>query len=249
MSGLVITGMTLVPKHPLAQPKRLSILFCPISRGDISHQCMTRWRSAEACWRMMAAGAAGGGVPTARGGSLAREPDVSLIGTVDGASPVIHPSAWVAPDAVVVGRVTLGRSASIWYGAVLRADSSEIVVGPECNVQDHCCLHVDDGEPVLLAERVSLGHRATVHGAQVETGALIGIGAIVLGRARVGAGALVAARRGPGDLRRYAGSLRRPGCAAPRGILGVISEIPETAVRGSEKRETATYAGIIRQHC
>ncbi len=177
----------------------------------------------------MAAGAAGGGVPAARGGSLAREPDVSLIGTVDGASPVIHPSAWVAPDAVVVGRVTLGRSASIWYGAVLRADSSEIVVGPECNVQDHCCLHVDDGEPVLLAERVSLGHRATVHGAQVETGALIGIGAIVLGRARVGAGALVAA-----------GAIVLPGTTVPAGVL--FAGVPGRVVRELTDADRATFA-------
>jgi carbonic anhydrase/acetyltransferase-like protein (isoleucine patch superfamily) len=164
-------------------------------------------------------------------GGKGREPGpVSLIGTVDGASPLIHPSAWVAPGAVVVGRVTLGRSASIWYGAVLRADSSEIVVGPECNVQDHCCLHVDDGEPVLLAERVSLGHRATVHGAEVETGALIGIGAIVLGRARVGAGALVAA-----------GAIVLPGTTVPAGVL--FAGVPGRVVRELTEADRATFAG------
>src|ERR1700685_3021632 len=127
------------------------------------------------------------------GGQEGSEP-VSLIGTVDGAAPIIHPSAWIAPGAVLVGKVTLGRSASVWYGAVLRADEDEIVIAPESNIRDHCCLHTDDGEPVLLAERVSLGHRAMVHGARVEAGALIGVGAIVLGRGRVGAGAPVAAR-------------------------------------------------------
>ena len=71
---------------------------------------------------------------------------------------------------------------------MLRADDDEIVVGPDCNIQDLCCLHVDEGEPAILADRVSLGHQAIVHGAHVEAGALIGIGAIVLGRARVGAG-------------------------------------------------------------
>jgi len=101
---------------------------------------------------------------------------VSLIGSIDGIAPSIHPEAWIAPGAVVVGRVTVDRAASVWYGSVLRADDEEIVVGAECNIQDLCCLHVDPGEPVILEERVSVGHRATVHGAYVAAGALIGIG-------------------------------------------------------------------------
>lgn len=152
-----------------------------------------------------------------------------LIGTVDGTGPVIHPGAWVAPGAVVVGRVTLGRSASVWYGAVLRADADEIVVGPDCNIQDQCCLHVDEGEPVLLAERVSLGHRAVVHGARVEAGALIGIGAIVLGRARVGAGALVAA-----------GAVVLPGATVPAGVL--YAGVPGRVVRELTDQDTAAIA-------
>src|SRR5580693_3725043 len=118
---------------------------------------------------------------------------MSLIGSIDGIAPSVHPEAWIAPGAVLAGRVAVGRGASIWYGSVLRADDDEIVVGAECNIQDLCCLHVDPGEPVILGERVSLGHRAMVHGALVGDGALIGIGAIVLGRARIGAGSLVAA--------------------------------------------------------
>ena len=161
-------------------------------------------------------------IGSGRDGSTAWRPGkaepVSRIGTLDGSGPVIHPSAWVAPGAVLVGRVTLGQLASVWYGAVLRADDDEIVVGPECNIQDHCCLHADDGEPVLLAERVSLGHRAMVHGARVETGALIGIGAIVLGRARVGAGALVAA-----------GAVVLPGVTVPAGVL--FAGVPGRVVR------------------
>ena len=115
------------------------------------------------------------------------------LGTLDGVTPSVHPDAWIAPGVVLVGRVTVGRAANVWYGSVLRADEDEIMVGPECNIQDQCCLHVDPGEPVILDERVSLGHRATVHGAHVGAGALIGIGAVVLGRARIGAGSLVAA--------------------------------------------------------
>ena len=117
---------------------------------------------------------------------------MGLLGSLGGSAPSVDPSAWIAPGAVVVGRVTVGRDASIWYGTVVRADEDEITIGPECNIQDLCCLHVDEGEPVVLESRASLGHRAVVHGAHVGAGALIGIGAIVLGRARIGAGALIA---------------------------------------------------------
>jgi carbonic anhydrase/acetyltransferase-like protein (isoleucine patch superfamily) len=134
------------------------------------------------------------------------------------ADPSIHPEAWVAPGAVVVGRVTLGRAASVWYGSVLRADEDEIIVGAESNIQDLCCLHADPGEPVVLAERVSLGHGAVVHGAHVETGALVGIGAIVLGRARIGAGALIAA-----------GTVVLPGSLVPDGVL--FAGVPGRVVR------------------
>ncbi len=132
----------------------------------------------------------------------------NLIGSLGDDRPVIHPEAWVAPGAVIVGNVTLGRASSVWYGSVLRADDEAIVVGAEVNIQDLCCLHVDPGEPVTLEDRVSLGHRATVHGAYVEAGALIGVGAIVLGGARVGAGTLVAA-----------GAVVPPGTALPAGVL------------------------------
>ncbi len=158
-----------------------------------------------------------------------------MIGSVDGASPVIHPEAWVAPGAVVVGQVTLGRGTSVWYGSVLRADDDEIVVGPECNIQDQCCLHVDAGEPVILAERVSLGHRAMVHGAHVEAGALIGIGAIVLGRARIGAGSLVAA-----------GTVVRPGQEIPPGVL--VAGVPGRVVRELTDADRATFADTAAQY-
>ncbi len=132
----------------------------------------------------------------------------NLIGSLGDNRPVIHPQAWVAPGAVIVGNVTLGRASSVWYGSVLRADDEAIVVGADVNIQDLCCLHVDPGEPVTLEDRVSLGHRATVHGAYAEAGALIGIGAIVLGGARIGAGTLVAA-----------GAVVPPGTALPAGVL------------------------------
>jgi carbonic anhydrase/acetyltransferase-like protein (isoleucine patch superfamily) len=143
---------------------------------------------------------------------------MGFLGSLGEAIPSIDPEAWIAPGAIVVGRVTVGRAANVWYGAVLRADDDEIVIGPECNIQDLCCLHVDAGEPVVLGERVSVGHHATVHGARVEAGALIGIGAVVLGRAQVGAGSLVAA-----------GTLVRPGTQVPPGVL--FAGVPGRVVR------------------
>jgi carbonic anhydrase/acetyltransferase-like protein (isoleucine patch superfamily) len=152
-----------------------------------------------------------------------------LVGSLDADVPAIHPDAWVAPGAVVVGRVTLGRASSVWYGSVLRADEDEIVIGAECNIQDLCCLHVDPGEPAVLEDRVSLGHHATVHGAYVETGALVGIGAIVLGRARVGAGTLVAA-----------GTVVLPGTRLPAGVLA--AGVPSRVVRELTDADRESFA-------
>lgn len=153
----------------------------------------------------------------------------ALIGSLGDTVPSIHPQAWIAPGAVVVGRVTLGPGVSVWYGSVLRADDDEIAVGRDCNIQDQCCLHVDPGEPVVLAERVSLGHRATVHGAEVGAGALIGVGAIVLGGARIGEGALVAA-----------GTVIRPGQQVPAGVL--VAGVPGRVVRELTDADRRSFA-------
>ncbi|MCO6008375.1 gamma carbonic anhydrase family protein [Actinoallomurus purpureus] len=143
--------------------------------------------------------------------------------------PDIHPEAWVAPGAVVVGRVRLGRAANVWYGSVLRGDDEDIIVGEECNIQDLCCLHADAGMPAVLEDRVSLGHKAMVHGAHVETGSLIGIGAIVLNGARIGAGTLVAA-----------GALVGPGKKIPSGVL--VAGVPGKVVRELNDDDRAVLA-------
>ncbi|MEW2354982.1 gamma carbonic anhydrase family protein [Spirillospora sp. NPDC029432] len=143
---------------------------------------------------------------------------MSYVGSLGEIEPRIHPEAWIAPGAVVVGRVTLGRASSVWYGSVLRGEDEEIVVGEECNIQDLSCLHADPGLPAILEDRVSLGHKAMVHGAHVETGSLIGIGAIVLNGARVGAGTLIAA-----------GALVPPGKKIPSGVL--VAGTPGKIVR------------------
>ena len=107
--------------------------------------------------------------------------------------PCIDPAAWVAPSAVVIGDVRLAAGASLWPTAVARGDVSTIAVGERSNVQDGAVLHGDENLPVRIGADVTIGHRAVVHGATLEDGCLIGIGAIVLNGVTVGAGALVAA--------------------------------------------------------
>ena len=107
--------------------------------------------------------------------------------------PRLHPQAWVASSAVVIGDVQLAAGASLWPTAVARGDVCPIVVGPGSNVQDGAILHGDPDQPVTIGADVTIGHRAVVHGATLEDGCLIGIGAIVLNGVTVGAGALVAA--------------------------------------------------------
>jgi carbonic anhydrase/acetyltransferase-like protein (isoleucine patch superfamily) len=151
------------------------------------------------------------------------------IAALDDATPDLHPEAWVAPGAVVVGAVRLGRAASVCYGSVLRGDGGRVEGGARCNNQDLCCLHADPGEPAILEDRVSLGHKAMVHGAYVEAGALVGIGAIVLGGARIGAGSLIAA-----------GALVPPGKTIPAGVL--VAGVPGKIVRELTEADRASFA-------
>ncbi|QEY33297.1 gamma carbonic anhydrase family protein [Synechococcus sp. RSCCF101] len=107
--------------------------------------------------------------------------------------PTIDPEAWVAPQALVVGDVTLEAGASLWPMAVARGDLSAIHVGAGSNVQDGAVLHGDPDQPVRIGADVTVGHRAVIHGATLADGCLIGIGAVVLNGVHVGEGALVAA--------------------------------------------------------
>ena len=119
--------------------------------------------------------------------------DAPLLRTIAGSAPSLDPTSYVAPTAVLTGSVTLGPQASVWYGAVLRADNAPITIGERSNVQDGCVFHVDTGKPVTVGSGVSVGHRAVLHGCTVEDDALIGMGAVVLNGARIGAGSMVAA--------------------------------------------------------
>ncbi|MET3897901.1 carbonic anhydrase/acetyltransferase-like protein (isoleucine patch superfamily) [Devosia sp. UYZn731] len=102
-------------------------------------------------------------------------------------------SLWIAPDATVIGRVSLGREVGIWFGAVLRGDNEPIAVGERTNVQEHVIMHTDPGFPVTVGAGCTIGHRALLHGCTVGDDSLIGMGAIVLNGARIGNNSLVGA--------------------------------------------------------
>jgi carbonic anhydrase/acetyltransferase-like protein (isoleucine patch superfamily) len=107
--------------------------------------------------------------------------------------PTINPAAFIHPAAVVIGDVTIGARTSVWPTAVIRGDSDAIVIGAECSVQDGTVIHVDDGVPTTIGNRVAIGHRAIVHGATVEHDSLIGMGSILLNHVHVGTGSIIGA--------------------------------------------------------
>lgn len=102
-------------------------------------------------------------------------------------------SAFVAPGAIVVGDVTLGARSSVWFNTVVRGDSDRIVIGADSNVQDNSTVHVDEGSPARIGARVTVGHRAIVHGCVIEDDVLVGMGAVILSGAVIGAGSLIGA--------------------------------------------------------
>ena len=112
---------------------------------------------------------------------------------LDDLRPTLAEGAWAAPSADLIGDVRLGARASVWFGAVIRADNTPIVVGEESNVQDGAVGHSDPGAPLTIGRRVTVGHQAILHGCTVGDGALIGMGARVLNGALIGANCIVGA--------------------------------------------------------
>ena len=108
-------------------------------------------------------------------------------------APEIDAEAFVAPTAVVVGAVTMGPRASIWYSAVARADSETIEIGERSNVQDGSTLHSDPGFPLVIGKGVTVGHRVILHGARIDDDVLVGMGSVVMNGAHIGTGSIVAA--------------------------------------------------------
>ncbi|MBI3616184.1 MAG: gamma carbonic anhydrase family protein [Candidatus Omnitrophica bacterium] len=149
-----------------------------------------------------------------------------MIEPFEGTSPKIDPTAWVHPQALVIGRVILGPRVSIWPGAVLRGDIEPIEVGEESNVQDLCVAHTSGGvSPVRIGKRVVVGHRVILHGAIIGDDALVGMGSILLDGSELGAGSILAA-----------GALLTEGTKIPPGQLAI--GIPARVIRPVTAEET-----------
>ena len=112
---------------------------------------------------------------------------------LDGVAPQVPASAWVADSAQVMGNVVLGEDASVWFGTVIRGDTESITIGAGSNIQDASVLHADFGKPLVVGERVTVGHQVMLHGCTIGDESLIGIGAVVLNGAVIGKNCLVAA--------------------------------------------------------
>jgi carbonic anhydrase/acetyltransferase-like protein (isoleucine patch superfamily) len=149
---------------------------------------------------------------------------------------------FVAPSAAVIGRVSLGRDASVWFGAVLRGDTNEIEIGDGTNVQDNAVVHVDDDAPARLGENVTVGHSAVVHGCTVGGGSLIGIGATILSHARIGAFCIVGAGALITERKEYPDRSLIIGAPAKR-VRAVTDEEVEML-----KQSAAHYAALGRRY-
>jgi carbonic anhydrase/acetyltransferase-like protein (isoleucine patch superfamily) len=149
----------------------------------------------------------------------------------------IDSSAYIHPLAAVIGDVTLGARVSVWPTAVIRADSAAITIGADSNVQDGAVLHVDLGYPMVIGSRVSIGHRAILHGATVEDDCLIAMGAILLNGVVVGAGSLVGA-----------GAVCREGMRIPPRsvVLGVPARVARDATSEIGERIRHTMESYLR---
>ena len=150
----------------------------------------------------------------------------------------IHPTAFIAPGAVVLGDVTLGPRSSVWYQAVLRGDMAPIVIGEATNLQDATIVHVDDGKPALIGARVGVGHRVILHACVVEDDCLIGMGSILLNDVHVGTGSVIAA-----------GAVVPEGMEVPPGslVMGVPARVVRHVDDGLRARIRGTWEHYVAE--
>lgn len=162
--------------------------------------------------------------------------------TLDGNTPNVHESAFVAHTAVLIGEVSLGADSSAFYGVVMRGDTNSITVGEGSNLQDNVVLHADPGFPTSVGNGVSVGHGAVVHGCTVEDDCLIGMSATIMNGAVIGAGSLVAG-----------GAVVLEGAIIPPGSL--VAGVPAKVRRALSAEElehvrenAAHYVTLARKH-
>ena len=169
-----------------------------------------------------------------------------------GPGPQLHPSAFVAPSADLIGHVILGAHSSVWFGAVLRGDTEAVTVGEGSNVQDGAVLHADPGFPCTLGAGVTVGHRAIVHGATCAAGSLVGMGAIMLNGSRLGAGAVLGAgallpegREVPEGMLALGIPARVVGPVGTAGMVGNAAHYVRNAERYRAELEQVQPAGVL----
>jgi carbonic anhydrase/acetyltransferase-like protein (isoleucine patch superfamily) len=164
-------------------------------------------------------------------------------------APMLAEGAWAAPSADLIGDVRMAKRASVWFGAVIRADNTPILIGEEANIQDGAVGHSDPGAPLTIGARVTVGHQAILHGCTIGEGALIGMGARVLNHAVIGAGCLV----GAGALVTE-GKLFEPGLlivgSPARAVRALTDEERAALVVSAEHyaRKAALYSAELRLH-
>lgn len=153
-----------------------------------------------------------------------------------GKRPRVHPDAYIAPTAVLIGDVEVEAGASVWFGAVLRADESKILIKEGANVQDNAVLHCAQNLPTVIEENATVGHSAQLEGCVVEQGALVGMGATMLQRSRLGAGSMLAA-----------GGVLQEGTQIPPGHLAAgVPAVIKKPLDGSSKNWVGTSAQHYR---
>ena len=147
---------------------------------------------------------------------------------LDGIEPELPSdgSYWIAPNAVLIGRVRLLKNASVWFGAVLRGDNDWITVGENTNIQDNSVCHTDPGQPLTLGSNVTVGHKVILHSTSVGDNSLVGMGSTLLNRSKIGANCLIGAN-----------SLVAEGKEFPDGSL--ILGSPARVMRSLDERQTA----------
>lgn len=151
---------------------------------------------------------------------------------------MIHPTAYIAPGAVVLGDVSLGADASVWYNCVLRGDMAPIAIGASTNIQDLTMVHVDEGIPCTIGDRVGVGHRAILHGCTVEADCLVGMGSVLLNKVHVGAGSVIGA-----------GAVLPEGMRVPRGslVLGVPGRVVRPVDAELKRRIEGTWTHYVEE--
>ncbi len=156
-----------------------------------------------------------------------------------GMRPNIEKAAYIVENATISGDVTLGEGSSVWFNAVMRAEVASITVGSLSNAQDHVMLHADYDCPVVIGDRVSIGHSAIVHGATIGDRVIVGMGAIVMNGAVVGEGSIIAA-----------GALVKEGMVVPpyslvAGVPGVVKKTFEPGQRPQENNDEIYTADAL----